>query len=631
MDNQNQQDDLKLLMTPCSDKEHLHAWLDYFLGLDFPDCTVSRFSDSNPMQFIWDCYDAIINGKPLGVMALAGRDSFKTLGLSAIDLLAFLHDGRDCIHLAMTKAQGMRARSYLEEAISKNPALQAAIVKQNESQLRFNIDGNLVGMEILPCTPKAVQGGHCSLLTFDELASSMDPTNLRGYKDAHGIVGTSRKGQPAVVIKITSRQTGSSLAEQELKNASKSGLQIKRWTSLDATQRCEDERSGTVRTPLWIDMKRGQVLSQAEYDQLPLERKAGYRITTDTYDKCRTCPLAAYCQGDLKKQTSKSTVLRKIDDVITKIRLNGNHDWIMAQIMSLEPSKQGMVFWEYDPAINVPGWNKMWEALTGHVPTQPVTRDQFVAELKKRGAQFYAGQDWGWTHPACTVIIAVDRRENVYVIDAVYKVRHSEPEIAEMVAREYMPKYNFHMVAPDVESPGGIHEMKKRGIPVPQQQAKKDIKKRVSLIKGFLRVPGTNDQTKLYFAPDLDNSKVPNVEGLLEEMNLYHLEEDAAGNVLDEPADKYNHGIDALGYIMEWLFGKSRALLAMSDPVGETVGAIVPDMTNIAKQQGIVFNDNRDEYAELQGPIGKVPGSGDDDDDPNQGGGSPGGFQWSWT
>ena len=619
--------ELQKLMVPAKDIDHLHAWILYWTGLDFPKKTVSRFSNSNPMNFIWTVYSAIMEGRSYAALGLAGRDSFKTLALSVIDLLSFVHDARHTVHVAMTSAQGSRARNYLDKYITKIELLRNAVVKQNTREIALNIDGQNVGMEILPATPKAVQGAHCALLTFDEVASSMEPNNVRAYRDAHGILGSSEKGKPAVIVKITSRQSGYSLAEEELRNAASSGLDVQKWTTLDATERCPDERSGTIPMPLWINPLRDEKYTEEEFRSLPDSKKDGFIKTTDTFVNCRTCPIAAFCCGDLKKQTSNSPLLRTIDDVINKIRLAGSWDWGVAQIMSMKPSSEGLVYFEFDRQKHVPGWNAMWKTLTGEAPTEEITRDIFVAKLKSLGAVFYAGMDWGWSSPSTCVVLAVDRREMVYVIDVIGRTMTSDPEFIELVRTTLHKKYDIQMYCPDLANGSGNALLRQAELPT-TDEIDKTINLGVNLVKGLLRVPGTDGQSRIFFAPDLQ-SKVPGVAGILEEFELYHKKMDATNRILDndDPEDKHNHYLDALRYVVYWLFGRMR-LKVGTDYTQEMMAmpsfqqqSNIPSLEKIAREHGIHYEDNR-----------HVLEDSDDDKDPKDpDGGRPGGAIWSWT
>ena len=607
--------EIEKLMTPCQDREHLAAWIKKYTGLDFPGKTVSRFSDCNPLEFIWIVYQHVMEGKPGMFLSLSGRDSFKTLSLSVIDLLVFLHDSRNIVHLAMTTAQGNRARAYLENFVLKNQLIRDAVIKQNTKELTLLINNEKVGMEILSATPKQVQGSHASFVSWDEVASSMEPQNVKAYKDSSGILGSSHKGKPAIVVKITSRQAGYSLAEQELRNAAQSGLKVFKWTTLDATERCPDERSGIIPTPLWVDVMKGDKYTQSEYPELSDSKKATLTLTNDTFDKCRSCHLCGFCQGDLKKQESNSKLLRTIDDVINKIQLSGSWEWASAQLMSLKPSTEGLVYFEFDRQIHIPGWNKMWEVLTGDQPQFEITRDKFIEELKKRGANFYAGVDWGWSSPSTCVVVAIDSREMIYVIEALGRTYTNDPDFIQLIKATLHKKYDIQMYCPDLANGSGNSLLRQAGLPTTDEVDKTagSVNRGINVLKGLLRVPGSNGMARIFLAPDLD-SNVPGIPGIGEEFELYHKKQDAAGKIMDNdnPEPENDHYLDALRYLIVWLFGRMRMKVGTDYEKRKNPNrpqSNIPSVEEISRQFGFQYNDNRPEEEkdeDLDGSSGPI-------------------------
>ena len=51
----------KLVLTPCKTKKELGNWIKYHLGVYLPDCTVSRYADTNPFDAVWEAYDICVN------------------------------------------------------------------------------------------------------------------------------------------------------------------------------------------------------------------------------------------------------------------------------------------------------------------------------------------------------------------------------------------------------------------------------------------------------------------------------------------------------------------------------------------------------------------------------------------
>jgi len=616
-------DESTLLMTPIKDKEHLQAWLQHFVGFTLPDCAVTSIATSTPLDFVWKVYRAAMDGKPLNITGIAGRDGGKTLSLSIVDLLLMLHDLRPMLHSAMTKAQASRAREYFQNFLYKIPLLKQAIIKENNSVIELKIGEHSVSAELISLTPKAVQGAHYPLVSVDELASSMDPQQIKAYRDLSGVPGTHKlNGKPAIIIKITSRQSGASLAEQEIKSSHKTGAEVVYWTTIDTMRRCPSERSGTTKVPVNIHLIKGLAYRDEEFATLSPGEREGFTRSEDTMDGCLRCPLLMYCQGKARHQTSDSPILRSIDDVIGKINAAASHEWVLSQIMSCQPSSEGLVYPEFNPAIHVPNWNSLWQTLTGSEPRMEVNRESFMRELKRRGATFIAGVDFGYTHPATCVVVAIDKKENAYVVEALAMVRKDDPEWVEIIKDKIHGKYRVEMYCPDSENPSAKSLMRKADLPVAEiDKGKGSVKAGINVVKGLLRVPGTNSRARLFILPDVGTSNT-SIPGLVEEFSLYSKEIDAAGNVLDDRVVKENdHSLDGLRYALYWYFGKATARAVFADAIeGSRPDYSNPNAVQMAEMSGIQFVDNRDSVD---------TGPGDDDDPDGSGGG--GGMLIAWT
>ena len=106
----------KLLLKPCRTKDEMKAWIKYFLNLELPDVTVSRYSDTNPLQVIWEVYDICVNANnPENIKELlfvAGRGSGKTLGMAIAELMVLMHDKREVVHVGAIQNQAERCYAY---------------------------------------------------------------------------------------------------------------------------------------------------------------------------------------------------------------------------------------------------------------------------------------------------------------------------------------------------------------------------------------------------------------------------------------------------------------------------------------------------------------------------------------
>jgi hypothetical protein len=141
----------------------------------------------------------------------------------------------------------------------------------------------------------------------------------------------------------------------------------------------------------------------------------------------------------------------------------------------------------------------------------------------------------------------------------------------------------------------------------------KSVNLGINIVKGFLRVPGTNGMVRMFIAPDLV-SQDPKHASIIEEFDLYHKEIDASGKILDDhnPAKEYDHYLDALRYCMYWLFGRKRMKVG-SDFEAKAQSkdkSHVPSHEQILKDYQIPYIDNREKKDDDKPDDDLPPGSG---------------------
>jgi hypothetical protein len=227
------------------------------------------------------------------------------------------------------------------------------------------------------------------------------------------------------------------------------------------------------------------------------------------------------------------------------------------------------------------------------------------------------------------VVIGVDRKDNIYVVDAIGRTLTNDADWVDIIKRTIHSKYDCQMYCPDSESKSGIDFFRKADLPVVEiNKGPGTVKDGINTVKKFLKIPGTNRDTKIYFAPDLF-SAMPDVPGILEEMALYHKETDQTGRILDDknPVKEHDHYLDALRYVIYWLFGKKTGKFLMAGAEQEVKNTHIPSLEEIARMQGVQYSDNRDQFSQM----GKQDDP-DPDDDPGSGGaGGAGGLKVAWT
>jgi phage terminase large subunit len=633
----------KLLLTPCKTRQELKNWIRYHLGpsgiTELPDVTVSRYSDTNPLDVIWEVYRiCVLRQNPENIQELlfvAGRGSGKTLGMAIAELMILLHDKRDVVHVGAIQNQAERCYAYQKNFLYNRklkpivmptdlPEDVRILEKANMSKSIFNVGTEKVTLEVLPCTLKACNGPHVPLVVVDEI-DTVSGEGVKAFKEISGMLD-SKGGRKALRVGISTRKSRYGLMNQkleEIEGTDDKTRVARRWTAFEFTERCPDSRSGTKQLDLYVNQEKLEVITEEEFNKKEKNKQKDYFMQRG-YEGCLKCPLFSICLTDAKKQTSTSPMLKTLDEMVQKVRSEGA-DWALAQLMNLKPSVEGIIFREFEERIHIKSWNEMWQILVGKPFPGECTHDIFVKKCHELKLPCYAGIDWGFSSPNTVVFFFVDARENIYVVKTDGMTQISTPTWIHHIKTKYHTKYRCQLYVPDAADQGAILEMQKAGLPVANED-KGEIMAGIQVIKKFLKIPG-GTEAKLFLAKDMC---LP----LVKEFSMYHYKVDAAGNVTDDPDTEYDHWLDALRYPMTLLFGKSQIILGsgladqgagLQDPNGNFHR--MPTPTEYALTQGIRINEQEPDRSKL-GKIGKPSELEDQNDDDDSSGGA-GGFIWS--
>lgn len=627
----------KMLLTPCRTEKELKNFIKYYLNLDLPDTKVSRYADCDPFHAVWQIYDICVNKRnPNNIKELlyvAGRGSGKTLGIAIAELLVLLHDARDVVHVGAILTQAKRCYEYqsrflLSDKIKnvvmppKVPEDQRILEKHNMEKSLFNVGIEKLSLEVLPCTLKSVNGPHVPLVCVDEI-DTVSGEGLKAFKDIGGMLD-SKGGKIALRVGISTRKTRYGLMNQQIENADKEGRTVQRWTAFEFTERCRDDRSGTDPVELYVQQEKLEVITPEEFSKKDATKQKEYFVNKFPGSGCATCPIAAICLGDAKNQTSKSNMLKPLEDLIKKTIENGP-DWALSQLMNLKPSVEGIVYKEFEEGLHLKSWNQMWKILTDKEYPGECTHDMFVKKCNEMKLSCYGGIDWGWSNPSTVVYFYVDNRENVYVVRCDGRTHYSNPNWIHHIKHKYHNMYRCQLYFPDLANPGDGEEMRKAGLPCPSK-VEKDNASGIQVVKKWLKSLAS-PVPKIFFATET-------CQPLKTEFSLYHYKTDAAGQITDTIEDENDHYLDALRYPMYGLFGKSQAVMTYGLDMTDTFGALnpdgkfsrVPSAAEFAASKGIPLNTEKEQDLSKLGKIGTLSELQDEEEDTTQGGGS---FLWS--
>ena len=497
------------------------------------------------------------------------------------------------------------------EFLGKQRLIDIEVEGNNRSDHSFLVNG----INSLQCN-----GPHVPMVVVDEI-DTVSGEGVKAFGEISGMLD-SKGTKHALRVGISTRKSRYGLMNQQMENADTEGRTVRKWTAWEFSERCPDDRSGTDETDLWVLQEDFIVLTEEEYKLKSKQKQKEFMRYTFPGSKCRKCPAAAICLGDAKKQTSKSPMLKPIQDIMNKVRKGP--DWALAQLMNLKPSVEGIIYREFDERVHVNTWNEMWKKLTGVEYPGECTHDIFVKKCHQLKLPCYAGIDWGWSAPSTVVYFFLDKRENVYAVRADGMCYVSDPTWANYVKTKYHHAYKCQLYFPDAAVPGSMEEMKKIGLPV-ANYVKPEIMTGVQIIKRLLRVPGTED-TKFHVAKETCQS-------LIEEFSLYHFKLNTAGEVTDQPEDAFNHWLDAIRYPLNMLLGHSTMLTALAAESDHRVGVYAnnqfyrtPSAGEFAESMGIPFSEEVD--TSKVGKIGTANELDSEEDEEDEIGGD-GGFLWS--
>ncbi len=448
------------LLVPCSNKEHLSLWLKTYLDIDLADCTVSRYANTNPLNAAWEVYSYALMNKskePLNVLYVASRASQKTIMIAAVEVAIMLHDRRHILHFAGSKDQSLAGYKYIKEFLAKKYIKDYVVGKATADGAHLMLpnyknpqdEPKDISIKVFSITPMSVQGQHASVLCVDELLT-LTFEKLKAYKDLSGVPIPHEDGRPYVRTEISSRKGAFSLVEDRIANAHKTKLKVRSWSAFELTERCPDERSGVIPTTYHTNTNKGLALLPERFNVLSPVEQVGF-TEIDAFDGCEKCPLLPSCNGDAKKQLSKSKHLKSIEAVISEY-INNSLEWWLSQRMSLMPDSSGLVYSKYKRDTHVKSTKEIWEIVSGTPIDHTPSVSQLIDKMFQLGCKSYCGIDHtGGTAPCAVIIKFIDQQQRVYIMDESY-VPGMELEDLIAVLQRFKAIYKFQAIFPDPAS-----------------------------------------------------------------------------------------------------------------------------------------------------------------------------------
>lgn len=473
----------KLMLTPVNSASELKDWIMLFFGLDMPFGHIDPDSNSSPIEAMWTIYNTIkmnTGEQNPGYIMLSAREGYKTLSASILEVLLLIHHHMTISHMAAIKDQSAKSVKYINYFFNKIEPLLTILGWENKSQNKTMIewrtpDGEDVYIQVVVATMTGSNSAHTNLLFLDEVDVVKDP---QAYEEAKLIPGYS-KGVHPVTVKLSTRKFAFGLMQQEIDKAQHptdpSGDQILRWNILDVTERCPEtrHRPELSREDRYVAKALPlRQLSSEDYISLPPVEQEKYEKVEQAFGGCKTCKLLPICKTRLAQRPTDNVkgLYKPVGAVVNTFRKT-DPDRAEAQLMCWKPSSKGMVYPRFETTLNkgnVISLEYAWETLVGDKPLKSNLSDiDLLFKMQTLGIRFFAGVDWGYTHPFSIVIFAMIPNGEIWIVDC-YSQEGLEFSDCLAMALTYRDKYNVERWFCDQAMPSHIKSFNKNHMKSPE-------------------------------------------------------------------------------------------------------------------------------------------------------------------
>jgi hypothetical protein len=575
----------KLVLTPCSSKEGLRQWMRFYLKLDFPDTRIDDSSTGSPLDTFWEVYDAGVNRRPLKtetgedarrMMVYASRDSYKTLGAAAMELLAMLHMLRNVVHTAAIEQQAGKAQEYLrnfldnefvdEFKVGDNKRTIAVLWFEHKEtgNILTNDEWKALGgravrheyyrhvhyVKVIVNTAQSANSDHTAFMVVDELDLIRFP---KAYDQAKLIPSTQKdvygREQPPITLLTSTRKSGGGLVQREIDEAKKTRTLIRHWNILDVTARCPDSRNkrSLPVVKVFYSDETLRTYSEPEFEDLKTrDPKAAAKCAgTEAFAGCATCTIFAPCRGRLAEQKSTSGLLKNVSDTIAKFD-EVSAEMAQAELLCRKPGNEGAIYPHFSRETHMLSAPAMWEVVTGQSAPPGCNKEMLVRLFQSRGATCTSGMDFGYTHCFAVPTGWVDGRR-LFILDA-FEIPGLEPAQCVDLCDSRIKKWD-PVIWPDIAYPAYIAMFRRHRYRM--RTHKKDVVGGIESVRSKLMPVGAR-QPELFLLKDDDGC-----EQLAKRIAGYKWKLDQAGNPTDVPDDKDDDLCDALRYMVQNTFQKA--------------------------------------------------------------------------
>jgi LAGLIDADG DNA endonuclease family len=449
--------------------------------------------------------------------------------------------------------------------------------------------------------------------------------HIAAYYQAQNIPDP-RAGLLPLTILTSTRKYRTGLVQKELDEAARTGLHVRHWNVIDVTQACSPDRHHPEfpKQKYYINDDLIKHITAEEYAVMnPGQQKPWQEA--EGFEGCRGCKLFPACKSRLAThQTCSSRLLKPVSWVLEKFQNAPTPEFIATEYLCRRAESTGLVYSRINKDKHLKSASEISELVTGEVPTGDFGKSNLIALLKTRGAVFFTGMDFGFSHNFAATTFAIFGRY-VFVLDC---YAQAGLELDEQTANcEYLKTvYDNPVIYADMAYPGSVKTFRTRGFKARDWEKKPfSVKAGIEIVRSLL-LSGSGITRLIFLKGD------SGVELLFKRMENYKYKVDASGTPTEEPEDKDDDEVDSLRYGIMNALGTEGAIKEKKSTVVTEAKKLAADAT--PDQKRVVSGphvQNQWMIEEIRALTGQPVGVGDSSVNPNDGSSTvrKGRFVWS--
>lgn len=545
----------KILLEPLNSVDDLQNWLYVFLDILFPKGTVYPDSTHGPADAMWRIYELMKTGQSEHipqVCMLASRDSFKTLGAAALEVLCMCHFRISIAHMAAISSQSDKAIQYVNAFFRKlKPYLEANGWKQSSDNKKMvawlTEDLQEIYIRIVIATIAGANSEHVPMLFIDEVDVVQDP---RALKEAQMIPSTFQDYFPLTVY-LSTRKFAGGLMEKTLKQTINAGGEVLRWNIVDVTERIPHEvaRVDEPKQVRYISRELPmETLLEERWNELPDEVKHKYE-RIEAYAGIADHPFLPVMRNYLvdRPQDCVGGLYKKLSATLNNFK-QLDADMADAQLLCNKPSASGLVYPRFDQVQNVLTVQQAWERISGlDTPCDFRMLKQYLLDL---GITFIGGGDWGFTDWTVLPVFALLPSGEIWHMDT-FMAQALEIDDIVKYGKELQEAYHVSKWYVDQNYPSYLKTLRRKaGWTVPKFT--KDVSAGIAALQGKI-VDSTN--VRKYYVIDTPNNKP-----MIDAYGEYRWKVDGKGEIIEGTPHHDKEGVsdcmDSVRYPFQNMFSK---------------------------------------------------------------------------